>query len=152
MGADTEFVEMGIPRVNNVKKFAYARVKSTHSYLDYVESEQVKNIAGDQLFTNIKKVDFIKCDVEGLEFSVFKSFLETIRKHRPIILCELEDPKERNTLLELLSPFFYKLYYLENKKLRPLSADSRVDPVSHNHYFIPEIRMKSLSDFIYKGE
>ncbi|HEY8733640.1 MAG TPA: FkbM family methyltransferase, partial [Puia sp.] len=33
MGADTEFVEMGIPRVNNVKKFAYARVKSTHSYL-----------------------------------------------------------------------------------------------------------------------
>ncbi len=152
MGADTEFVEMGIPRVNNVKKFAYARVKSTHSYLDYIESEQVKNMAGDQLFTGIKKVDFIKCDVEGLEFSVFQTFLETIGKHRPIILCELEDPKARNTLLELFSPFAYKLYYLENKKLRALSADSSVDPVSHNHYFIPEIRMKALADFIYDGE
>src|SRR5882762_1292194 len=65
MGAETEFVEMGIPKVNNVKKFAYARVKSTHSYLDYVESEQVKNAYGDQLFNDLKKVDFIKCDVEG---------------------------------------------------------------------------------------
>ena len=50
MGADTEWVEMGIPQLNNVKKFAYARVKSTHSYLDYVESEKVKNVRGDELF------------------------------------------------------------------------------------------------------
>src|SRR5450755_971484 len=61
MGADTEFVEMGIPKVNNVKKFAYARVKSTHSYLDYVESEQVKNVDGDNLFLHLPRVDFIKC-------------------------------------------------------------------------------------------
>ena len=60
MGADTEFVEMGIPKVNNVKKFAYARVKSTHAYLEYVESEKVRNVYGDQLFLDLPKIDFIR--------------------------------------------------------------------------------------------
>jgi FkbM family methyltransferase len=148
MGADTEFVEMGIPKVNNVKKFAYARVKSTHSYLDYVESEHVKNLHGDELFLQLPRVDFIKCDVEGLELPVFHSFLETISKFRPIILCELEDPRERKTLLDLFSPFDYRLFYLENKKLKALSTESAVDPVSHNHYFIPVNRIQNLKRLI----
>ena len=148
MGADTEFVEMGIPKVNNVKKFAYARVKSTHAYLEYVESEKVKNAYGDQLFLDLPRVDFIKCDVEGLELPVFHSFLKTIEKFRPIILCELEDPKERQSLLDLFLPFDYRLYYLENKKLKPLASESLVDPVSHNHYFIPVSRLQNLEALI----
>jgi FkbM family methyltransferase len=148
MGADTEFVEMGIPKLNNVKKYAYARVKSTHSYLEYMDSEKVKNVQGDQLFADLKKLDFIKCDVEGLELQVFQSFLETIRRFRPVILCELEDPGKRETLLNLLSAGSYSIYYLENRKLKPLSNESTVDPVSHNHYFIPENRLNSFRELI----
>jgi FkbM family methyltransferase len=144
MGAETEWVEMGIPQLNNVKKFAYARVKSTHSYLDYVESEKVKNLSGDEFFLSIPRLDFIKCDVEGLEVSVFETFLGSIGKFKPIILCELEDAKKRKTLLDLFSPFGYALYYLENKKLKAISAESSVDPVSHNYYFIPEGRLQNL--------
>jgi FkbM family methyltransferase len=141
MGADTEWVEMGVPQLNNEKKFAYARVKSTHSYLEYVESEKVKNVSGDELFGSITRLDFIKCDVEGLEVSVFESFLKTIGKFRPVILCELEDPKKKQVLLDMFSPFDYSLYYLENKKLKKISSDSSVDPVSHNYYFIRQQRI-----------
>lgn len=35
------------------------------------------------------RVDFIKCDVEGAEFLVFKGGLETLRQQRPIILTEM---------------------------------------------------------------
>ena len=148
MGADTEWVEMGIPQLNNVKKFAYARVKSTHSYLDYVESEKVKNVRGDELFLSLKRLDFIKCDVEGLELSVFETFLESIRKFKPIILCELEESKKRQALLNLFSGLGYALYYLENKKLKALSPDSTVDPVSHNYYFIPQSRLQNVRTLI----
>jgi FkbM family methyltransferase len=148
MGADTEWVEMGIPQLNNVKKFAYARVKSTHSYLDYVESEKVKNVRGDELFHSLKRLDFIKCDVEGLELSVFETFLRSIRKFKPVILCELEEAKKRQTLLDLFSPSEYALYYLENKKLKALSPDSTIDPVSHNYYFIPRSRLQNLTTLV----
>jgi FkbM family methyltransferase len=148
MGGETEFVEMGIPKVNNMKKFAYARVIRTSTFLEYVESEQVKNVYGDELFRYLPRVDFIKCDVEGLELAVIKSFIEIIRKHRPVILCELGDPQERKRLLDLLSPFSYQLYYLEDKKLKPMETGSAIRPVSHNHYFIPEARLAILKDFI----
>ncbi len=145
MGADTEFVEMGIPRVNNVKKFAYARVIQSSTFLEYVESEQVKNVYGDELFRSLPRVDFIKCDVEGLELPVFRSFIEIIRRHQPVLLCELGDPQDRIRLMELLAPFSYALYYLENKKLKSLDANSETRPVSHNHYFIPAKRMADLN-------
>ncbi len=144
MGGDTEFVEMGIPKVNNVKKFAYARIMRSSTFLEYVESEKVRNVFGDELFNKLNRVDFIKCDVEGLELSVIGSFRNTIDKFRPIILCELGDPKDRQRLMDLLSPFSYDLFYLENKKLKKLPVESTVAPVSHNHYFIPDSRTSSL--------
>jgi len=148
MGGDAEFVEMGIPQLNKVKKYAYARVKSTHASLEYVESEKVQNLSGDVLFRDLPRVDFIKCDVEGLEVSVFRSFQEIIRKNHPIILCELGDRGERKRLLDLLAPFDYRIFYLENKKLKALATDSTVDPVSHNHYFIPAVRLNKLQSFM----
>jgi FkbM family methyltransferase len=146
MGAAGEWVEMGIPRVNNVKKFAYARAVEYNSYLEYVESEKVKNVRGDEHFSNLTRVDFIKCDVEGLELPVFSSFTEIIRRHHPIILCELGDPQDRARLLDLLGENTYGLFYLENKKLRALDTYSPVKTVSHNHYFIPRARLESLNN------
>jgi FkbM family methyltransferase len=148
MGGDTDFVEMGIPRVNNVKKFAYARVIRSSTFLEYVESEQVKNVYGDELFRFLPRVDFIKCDVEGLEIAVFRSFIDIIRKHQPVILCELGDLQERKRLLDMLSPFSYRIYYLENKKLKPLDPETDVRPVSHNHYFIPQNRLEYTATHI----
>jgi FkbM family methyltransferase len=148
MGGESGFVEMGIPKVNNMKKFAYARVIHTSTFLEYVESEQVKNVYGDELFRYLPRIDFIKCDVEGLELAVFQTFVEIIRKHQPIIICELGDPQERKRLLDLLSPFSYRLFYLENKKLKALETDSEIRPVSHNHYFIPVCRVQNLAELI----
>jgi FkbM family methyltransferase len=148
MGGSEGFVEMGIPKVNNVKKFAYARIMRSSTFLEYVESEKVKNVSGDELFYDLPRVDFIKCDVEGLELAVFQSFIEIISKYRPVVLCELGNPHDRKRLLDLFSPFNYKMYYLENKKLKSLLPDSTVAPVSHNHYFIPERRLQNLTHLI----
>jgi FkbM family methyltransferase len=149
MGGETGFVDMGIPRINNMKKYAYARVMGTSANLEYLESERVKNVFGDELFRYLPRVDFIKCDVEGLELAVIRSFIEIIRKHRPVLLCELGDPEDRKRLLDLLSPFSYLLFYLDDKKLKALETDSAIRPVSHNHYFIPETRLQSLTKFLF---
>jgi FkbM family methyltransferase len=144
MGAGSEWVEMGIPRVNNVKKFAYARAVASSDWLEYVESEKVRNVGGDEHFADLPRLDFIKCDVEGLELPVFSSFMGIIRKYQPIILCELGEPKDRARLLELLGEDRYGLYYLDNKKLKPLPTASPVKTVSHNHYFIPHPRLEAI--------
>jgi FkbM family methyltransferase len=144
LGGDGEYVEMGIPEVGQNKKFAYARVKESSPTLQYVESEKVKNWQGDQLFKDIKKLDFVKCDVEGLEFKVMSSMISTIRTHQPILLNEFFDRAERIRLLELLQPMGYQLFKLEAGKWHPVDAYAEGSVISQNNYFIPPSRREQF--------
>lgn len=137
LGGKGEYVEMGIPQVNYKKKFAYARVIASSPDLQYIESEKVKNESGDDLFKGLARIDFIKCDVEGLEVSVFTSMLELLRLHLPILLCEFFDANERLKLYELLVPMGYQVYTLTNDKWTILDVYAKADMSSQNYYFIP---------------
>lgn len=148
LGGSTEYVEMGIPSVGNMKKFGYARVMQQDSGLHYVESEKVKNEKADDLFEKLSKLDFVKCDVEGLEVPVFASMKQTLAKHRPVLLCELADKQERIKMFEMLLPIGYKAYFLENKMLHLLDVYSDTKPISHNHYFIPPFHEERLKKII----
>jgi FkbM family methyltransferase len=144
LGGKGDFVEIGIPIVGNQKKFGYARIKEMHEHLQYAETEKVPNVNGDELFKEIPRLDFIKCDVEGAEVPVFNSLLLTVDKHRPILLCELADKQERVKMFELLQPFQYKAYLLNDKKLHELDVFSDELAISHNHYFIPAARIQQM--------
>jgi FkbM family methyltransferase len=146
LGGEGDYVEMGIPRVGNNKQFAYARIKRAGEPYVYVESVKVRNASGDALFSGLPRLDFIKCDVEGLEIQVFTSMMETLRKHRPILLAELVDKGERIRFFEMIRPMGYEVFYLVSGKLRPLDIYGDVFPVSHNHYFIPDGRKRRLKE------
>ena len=137
LGGKGDYVEMGIPEVGHTKKFAYARVMQSNTNLNYVESEKVKNESGDHLFGGLSRLDFIKCDVEGLEFSVISSLTETIKTHRPIILCEFFDKDERIKLFELIKPLGYEPFALIKDKWHLLDVYAAgAEMVSQNNYFI----------------
>lgn len=50
----------------------------------------------NELFNNIEKLDFIKCDIEGYEFIAFSNMMDIIRKFTPIIQTELSGIKKQN--------------------------------------------------------
>ena len=148
LGGNGEYVEMGIPKVGTVKRFAHARVMESSPTLNFVGSEKVKNESGDNLFSSLPRLDYIKCDVEGLEFQVFATFTQTLQKHHPILLCELFEREQRIRLFELLRPFGYKAYVLEQEKLVPLDVYAEGAIVSQNDYFISEQHEERLRPFI----
>src|SRR5882757_1475455 len=148
LGGEGEYVEMGIPQVDNVKRFAYARVMKYSEHYQYIESVKVKNESGDHLFRDLPRLDFIKCDVEGLEVPVFSSMLETLRAHHPILLCELADKGERIRFYEMVSPLGYQAYRLEKGRLHFLDVHSDEKAISHNHYFIPTLHQERLRHLI----
>jgi FkbM family methyltransferase len=148
LGGEGDFVEMGIPKVGNNKQYAYARVIKSDGQFEYLESVKVKNETGDSLFLALPRVDYIKCDVEGLEIVVFASMMETLKKHRPVLLAELVDKGERIRFFEMLRPLGYQPFLLQEGKLKPLDLASDVFPISHNHYFIPQERMDRLKGFM----
>ena len=148
LGGEGKFVEIGIPRIDNQKKFGYARIRQLSEHMEYAESEQVPNEKGDEIFADLDRVDFIKCDVEGAEVPVFQSMPNLIAKHQPVLLLELADKNERIKMMEILTVGEYQLYFLIDKKLKRIDPHSEERAVSHNHYFIPGRRLSLFKEFI----
>jgi FkbM family methyltransferase len=68
-------------------------------------------------------VGFIKIDVEGHELSVLRGASNTIERHRPLMLIEIEDRHKPNAICDVhnfLGNLGYEGYFLLNKKLMPL--------------------------------
>jgi len=79
------------------------------------KSEEIKIITLDNFVkrNKIPKIDFIKCDVEGFEFEIFKGAKKTLKKFKPLIFVEIE---ERHTKKYKINPekirqFFNKIDY-----------------------------------------
>jgi FkbM family methyltransferase len=145
LGGQGDYVEMGIPEIGRQKRYAYARVMSSNPGLQYIDSERVANKRGDDLFGGLTRLDFVKCDVEGLEFAVLSSMIGTIRAHLPILLCEFFDRGERIKLYELLRPLGYEAYDLVGRRWRGLDVYAEGQMISQNNYFIPAGRREALS-------
>ena len=87
-----------------------AKTFSTHVIHNSVGDYKIKSL--DQL--NFDSVDFIKIDAEGFEPLIANGAIETIKKHKPIILYERKQhPQrygyERDSFLEILKPFGYTM-------------------------------------------
>lgn len=73
---------------------------------------------------NIKKIDLIKIDVEGMEWKIIKSSLDIIEKFKPIILVETHRSTSDILGYDCITPIFdslykknYKSYTFENEKM-----------------------------------
>jgi FkbM family methyltransferase len=91
--------------------------------------------------SGISRVDFIKADVEGAELAVFEGAIETLRRHRPRILCEIEARhlgrygKEPAEVVEFLAALGYRMFIYADGSLHP-AAD--VVAGENNYVFLPE--------------
>jgi hypothetical protein len=72
------------------------------------------------LFGNLERVDYIKCDIEGYEIPVIPLMQPLIEQHRPLMQVET-DGDNKAKLLQLFRQWQYQPYYVNKDKLLPLS-------------------------------
>tara|TARA_R110001583_G_scaffold34847_6_gene116638 strand:+ start:9059 stop:9499 length:441 start_codon:yes stop_codon:yes gene_type:complete len=94
---------------------------STH-FSEFSENEIANCVSLDNYFrqSSIKKVDFIKIDIEGYEFSALLGMKNILLKFHPILLIEiLEDNKQlstnKKTIIDFLEDIEYKQYFIDGK-------------------------------------
>ena len=83
-----------------------------------------------------KRIDFIKIDVEGYESYVVRGLENLIKKHKPLLLVEIE--KRHNSKFKEIFNFFrkknYKIYFLSKKKnkLKFISYSNIINFINQN--------------------
>lgn len=81
-------------------------------------------------------IDFIKCDVEGHELSVFKGATQTLKSSRPLLLFESFVPHSdasKNPVFEFLSDLGYAGFGFEGEKLTTLES---IKSTTSHHNFV----------------
>ena len=64
---------------------------------------------GSELFANLERVDFIKCDIEGYERVVIPEMRAIIERHHPTVLIET-DGDTRHEIIEMFTQMGYRAY------------------------------------------
>ena len=87
---------------------------------DEVYIEQDRNAQTNKF--NLKKLDFIKIDVEGNEMQTLRGAKKTIEKFKPILMVEMEQRHHKENLWTLISEIAdwgYSVNYLDRETLKP---------------------------------
>lgn len=118
--------------------------KHENLVVENIEVDCIDNILGNKNL-NEEKITFVKCDVEGDEYKVFKGAKYLLEKIRPIILVEIWlDRKKWSSMMELFLSFDYTQKYFVNGKLVSLSFDDIVKYKLLNSFFIPNEKIEKI--------
>ncbi len=86
-----------------------------------------------------KKIDFIKCDVEGAELLVFKGAIETIKRDKPIVFSEMlrkwtsKFNYHPNDIINHFKSLDYQAFSLDGEHLKPF--DLVTEETTETNYF-----------------
>lgn len=136
LGAENITVQMGIPQYNGVVHHGMTKITSTGD-ADYVKTFDVEMRIPNELFKNINRLDFIKCDVEGYESEVFSNMIDIIEKFKPKVQSELGGLENRMKVISIFRKLNYSVNILSaNNKLVEVN-DEQIKSTNKDFYFIP---------------
>ena len=87
-----------------------------------IEKVKVVKLDDFEPLKNLKKLDFIKIDVEGNEMQTLRGAKKTIEKFKPILMVEMEQRHHKENLWTLISEIAdwgYSVNFLDRKTLQP---------------------------------
>lgn len=135
LGGENKTVNMGIPLEKGVLHHGKTRINADNKN-EIIRNYEVEMKIPDELFSDLNRLDFIKCDVEGYETKVFHNFTQTIKRFKPVIQSELSGQKNRKEVVNLLTSLGYKPKVLHNWQLQDVDT-SDLNQYHCDFYFIP---------------
>jgi FkbM family methyltransferase len=112
-------IAMGIPLSTSNFRHGLTRVLNESEKNTYTHTFTAEMRQPVDLFNNLERLDYIKCDVEGYEIVVIPEMIPLIEKFKPIIQLETGG-NTRKELTELLNQKGYKDFFVDNNNLVPL--------------------------------
>ena len=119
LGDKNSQVEMFKECISNSggNRIVYDPAKNTEG----IEVVQITTLDNYLESNNIEKVDFVKIDVEGFEYSVLKGAIKTLRKSKPKLYIELDNANLKKQgsssaeMISLLKRFEYSIKDVQNR-------------------------------------
>ncbi len=107
LGKENGEVTMVLPRSNGMIRTGLPYISKTPTESEH-PTQKVAIVPPHTLFSELKKIDYIKCDVEGYEWIIFQEMQGLLEQHMPLVQIEISDENK-----EKLLDYFANLGYLQ---------------------------------------
>jgi FkbM family methyltransferase len=102
---------------------------------------------GSEVFGNLGKLDYIKCDIEGHETVVLKEMRDVLQKHKPLVQLETWG-EQLPVMLEYFASLGFKAYHLSKGKLINAAGLEMSQVSSSDVLFAHDERLDRLRPFL----
>ena len=114
LGEEEGRVRMALPKTNGVLRTGLPHiVKQNENNENSSETIDVELRSAKSFFKNLDKIDYIKCDVEGYEKTVFTEIKDVINTKRPIVQIEIAE-ENRSFFFDYFKSIDYLQYGIVN--------------------------------------
>jgi len=142
---DNKSIMMGIPKSNKYLRHGLTRVLDANENEPFEFTFPEKMFTPATLFGDIRRCDYIKCDVEGYEIHIIPYLGFLLKPFQPVIQIEIE-PVNRKQISDFLASLTYSAYYLEDELLHPVGEN--YEGADGDLYFIPQSKMKIIQPYL----
>lgn len=126
LGTENKPIRMGNDSARSSGYFGTGQnfVNETERPTDVEFTAQMRR--GSELFGSLKRLDFIKCDIEGYETVVMNELRPLLERFRPTVLCETGG-ENRLRIVRLFTDLGYDARTLDRGREVPLTSESTKD-------------------------
>lgn len=152
LGAENvDEIVLGIPAA--VRELGYLRTGLPSILHGENEKADEKNTfasslkKGSEVFADLEKIDYIKCDIEGYEWIVFQDMKELFASKKPIIQAECWEVNF-DKILAFFKDLNYVTYKLDNGKLTALDQIPKDKWGDDDKLFVPQEKIGLIQEFV----
>lgn len=147
LGQEEGTITMVMPTSNGMMRTGLPHIAESEEEKQKHRTHDVQIKRPSELLKDVSNIDYIKCDIEGYERTVFEEMKELVLKHKPIIQIEI-DPKNREFMFSYFTELGYTQYGIANFQIVKEIAGEQKE--QGDYIFVPqeneqdfEARMKS---------
>ena len=133
LGAESKEIAMGNDSVRETGYFGTGQnfVNDAGTQTDVAFTAQMRR--GSEVFAPLRRLDFIKCDIEGYEVVVMREMRPLLERFRPTVLIETGGAN-RPQIIRLFTDLGYEGFTLDRGREVPLTPESTKDIIfRHAH-------------------
>ena len=113
LGSEEGSITMVMPASNGMIRTGLPHIAESEEEKKQHATQEVRIVKGSELLGQLKKLDYIKCDIEGYEWNVFQEIKTILEKHQPFVQVEISE-KNLPNMLDLFQSLGYTQFGINN--------------------------------------
>jgi FkbM family methyltransferase len=137
LGTEEGSITMVLPESNGMIRTGLPHIAESEEEKQLHATQEVKIVKGSNLLSDLTKIDYIKCDIEGYELNVFQEIKPILEQHLPFVQIEIAE-KNLDEMLRLFNSLGYTQFGIKDFKFIKESGEQAEEG---DFFFVPENRL-----------